>query len=293
MAVATKRGIPADESLLATIRAGLPSMQLAMRRVADFVLEWPDATVDMSIHELAEATGTSIGTIGQFCRSIGLSGYRSLRLGLARALPRAEFGCFELVKSTDDTKTVLEKVFSLNIRSLEDTARMIDSVVFEQVARWVAEARQLYFYGCGGSGVIARDADLYFSYLGESRAITDPGQQIVASTWLGEKDVVIGISHTGSNHATIRGLKAAADARAKTVCITNFKDSPITKVAQEVLLTSFGEKGVGSISLASRVAQMSLIEALYVRVAMLRGPRAMQKAQSMDDVVSRMWRDER
>ena len=54
---------------------------------------------------------------------------------------------------------------------------------------------------------------------------------------------------------------------ATTICITNYSGSPLTKVSDIKLITSFKESGFPIEKMGARVAQLSIIEALAVNVA--------------------------
>ena len=69
------------------IRAALPP---AERRVAQRVIDDPEAVANSTITELAQACGTSETTVIRFCRAIGFTGYPELRLTLATEAGRAQ-----------------------------------------------------------------------------------------------------------------------------------------------------------------------------------------------------------
>lgn len=65
------------------IQAKLPQMPAAMAKIVAFLLERPQAPLELSIMELAEQAGTSAVTATRFCRLIGYAGSSILRgLGL-------------------------------------------------------------------------------------------------------------------------------------------------------------------------------------------------------------------
>ncbi|MGH3318901.1 MAG: MurR/RpiR family transcriptional regulator, partial [Streptosporangiaceae bacterium] len=72
------------------VRALLPSLPPAERRVAQHLVEDPRLVASSTITELAHACGTSETTVIRFCRAIGFSGYPELRLMLATEAGRAQ-----------------------------------------------------------------------------------------------------------------------------------------------------------------------------------------------------------
>nr|WP_282206693.1 MurR/RpiR family transcriptional regulator [Kitasatospora fiedleri] len=69
--------------MLARIRHHRDLLPKAERGIADLVLADPGAAATRTITELARAAGTSETTVHRFCRSLDLRGYAQLRLGLA------------------------------------------------------------------------------------------------------------------------------------------------------------------------------------------------------------------
>ena len=83
-------------------------------------------------------------------------------------------------------------------------------------------------------------------------------------------DVAIGISHSGLTSETIHALGVAREAGATTVAITNSPESPITEVADAVLTTQARESLYRMGAMSSRIAQLALVDFLFVRVAQRR-----------------------
>ena len=92
----------------------------------------------------------------------------------------------------------------------------------------------------------------------------------VADMWIADRagpgDVVVGISQSGSSKDPVYTLKQAKVNGVSTICITGNAQSPITQVADVTLLSVAREARIEAI--ASRIAQMSIADALYIIVAL-------------------------
>ncbi|MES8623059.1 hypothetical protein U6J51_08995, partial [Cutibacterium acnes] len=89
-----------DDSLLPRIDMARTTMRPAEAQVAAVILAKPDWTLAASTSQLAEAAGVSPATVVRFCRALGMSGYRELRVKgqnvcLARRVAGVRFGLFE------------------------------------------------------------------------------------------------------------------------------------------------------------------------------------------------------
>lgn len=80
-------------------------------------------------------------------------------------------------------------------------------------------------------------------------------------------DVEVGISHTGTTADVIEILEVARARGATTVVLTNFPRSPVTEVADHILTTAARETTYRSGAMASRLAQLTVIDCLFVGVA--------------------------
>ena len=90
---------------------------------------------------------------------------------------------------------------------------------------------------------------------------------LTSAALLTDKDVAVGISHTGATLDTIDALAEARRHGATTVALTNFPRSPIVDVADLVLTTAARETTFRSGATASRLAQLTVIDCLFVGVA--------------------------
>ncbi|MFY7869195.1 MAG: MurR/RpiR family transcriptional regulator, partial [Exiguobacterium sp.] len=70
------------------------------------------------------------------------------------------------------------------------------------------------------------------------------------------------------------------------IAITNYAKSPLSKIADVSLYTVSQETAFRSEALASRIAELSLIDALFTAVMMRRGEAARTSLQQMREAIS-------
>jgi DNA-binding MurR/RpiR family transcriptional regulator len=133
----------------------------------------------------------------------------------------------------------------------------------------VVRARKVEFYGVGASGLTAADAKYKFLRIGKlCDAPVDTNLQAMSARMLTPQDVAVGISYSGSNKDTLHALRMAKEAGARVIVVTNFARSPVTEVAEIVLLTASRETPMQSGSLASKIAQVFVLDLLFTGVVM-------------------------
>jgi len=256
------------------IRALLPSLPPAHRLLGEHILADPAAVSALTITEISAACGVSETSTVRFCRAIGFHGYAELRLALATEMGRAQgSGQYGRVVGsditpTDDLSAVVEKIAYADARAVEETAAQLDVAVLEKVVDRLVAARRIDVYGVGASAFVAFDFQQKLHRIGRvAFAWSDTHIALTSAALLGQDDVAIGISHTGVTRDTIDALAEAGRHGATTVALTNFPRSPITRGADLVLTTAARETTFRSGATASRLAQLTVVDCLFVGVA--------------------------
>jgi DNA-binding MurR/RpiR family transcriptional regulator len=279
-----------DRTVLATLRGILPSLSPSEARVARAAVDDPEGTAASTIGELARRCGTSETTVIRLCRTIGFGGYPELRLALAAAAAARvdeEYLSGEILPD-DSTEQVVRKVTGADARAIAETAEQVSTGSLERVARVIAAAGRVDLFGAGASSFVAQDLQVKLHRIGlVSQCFADPHFAIPSAALLGPEDVAVGLSHTGSTEDTVRYLEAAAKSGATTVAITNHPRSRIARTADIVVTTAARETTFRSGAMASRIAQLTLVDVIFVLVAQQRIDTAMDALQRTYDAVRR------
>ncbi|SMB99630.1 transcriptional regulator, RpiR family [Thermanaeromonas toyohensis ToBE] len=266
-----------QSSILLKIRSIYNSLTKAEKKVADYVLENFDNVIYLSVTELAEKCGCGETTVIRFCRHIGLTGFQDFKLNIAKDIVRPEMNIHENISFEDSIDILVQKITTENITALSNTVKLLSLKELERAVDAIVNANKIEFYGVGASGYTALDAKYKFLRLGLNvDAMLDAHIQAISAVNLGEKDVAVGISFSGSTKDTVETCRLAKKAGAKVICITNYARSPITSVADIVLLTSVKETPLRSGALTSKIAQLHILDILYTSVAIRLKDKAVQ-----------------
>jgi DNA-binding MurR/RpiR family transcriptional regulator len=253
------------------MRALYNSLRKSEKKVADYIQAHPDEVILSSITNLAEKVGVSEASIIRLCKVMGYVGFQELKINIAKTIIEPTKYIHEEINDQDTINEKIKKVFVANIKALEDTLNVLNPYHVEQSIKALANAKRIEFYGLGGSGSVALDAQhKFFKYGTPCLAYVDSHMQIMSAATLGKGDVVIGISHSGSTKDLIDSLSVASKAGATTICITSSINSPITKVSDYTLLVLAKEVAYKTEPMTSRIAQLSIIDTLSIGVALER-----------------------
>jgi RpiR family carbohydrate utilization transcriptional regulator len=259
------------------LQGAYSGLRAAEQRVADFILKHPDELIYLTVTELAERTHTSESTVVRLCQKIGYKGYQEFKIVLARDLVEPATEIYEAIAPGDDLATVKTKVFQANAQALRDTIEVLDDEQLQRAVDALANARRVELYGVGGSAPLALDAYHKFLKLGlQAIALSDGDLMAMSSSLLGSEDVALGISHTGASRDVTDALGRARAHGATTICITHRPSSPITKVSSIVLVTAAQQTAFRSDASSSRIAQLTIIDTLYVGVAHVNHERSLR-----------------
>jgi RpiR family transcriptional regulator, repressor of rpiB and als operon len=250
------------------IRMMIPHLTPLEARVVETILGRRDFDEATPLKSIAEDAGVSEAMIVKIAKKLGFAGFKDFRSGLAdyRNLPTADL---HQELSPDDTgMEIAQKVFRTSIHAIEETLSILGSESFERAADLIFHARQRDFYGIGGSAQIARDVAHKFLRIGVRASVFDDAHMMLMSaSLLGEGDVVIGFSHSGSTNAVIEPIELARRRGARIIAVTNYATSPLANIADVVLCsTAQGSLLLGE-NAAARIAQLVLCDAVFVAVA--------------------------
>lgn len=256
--------------LLLKIRSKYPSLTDAAQRVADYLLTNYNEALYLNISELAREIGVSESTITKFIKTIGYNGFHELKISLARTsgLSQNDNVLYGEISLDDNIETICANVFYNNIEALNNSLRILDYGNINRVADLILKARRIDFYGMGSSTIATLNAKMRFYRLGLMLfTYNDPHEQIISASLLKKNDFAVGITNSGRSADVVKALKIAKQSGASTACITNYDDTPITKYADIKLFTATKDSEALRESINSRIAEISLLDAIYVVVA--------------------------
>lgn len=269
--------------VILNIKSSYNTFNHTEKKIASYILDNPKVLINSTISQVAESIDVSDATIFRFCKKIGFKGFQDLKITLATEFTKdMESYANEPLSKNDTEKTIVEKVFQANMTALSDTMVSIDLENMEKATQAILDAEQILFLGNGGSGVIAMDAQHKFLRTGlKVSCYTDYHMQLMAVAQMSEKDLIIVISHTGSNLNMINLLDIAREKNIKTIGITSFSKSPVSENVDIPISAISQETSYQFEAFASRIAHLSIIDSLYIGVKL-------QKTEETTEAVKRM-----
>lgn len=271
----------------ARIRGAYSTLSKKEQRIADYILKQPEQIIHHTINQVADDLDVAESTVFRFCQRVGFKGYQALKIALASDVVAPLQDIHEDITETDTALEIAEKIFSTNGKTIESTRQILEGVSLEKAVELFLGARRIEFFGSGGSAVVALDAYHKFVRSGlQVSAILESHMQLMSASQLTTADVAVVISHSGASKETLDIAKLLKEKGVPMIAITNYAKSPLSKIADVSLYTVSQETAFRSEALASRIAELSLIDALFTAVMMRRGEAARTSLQQMREAIA-------
>ena len=110
------------------ISAEYYNLTTAEKKAADYVLSHQRKAQDMSITELAAASGVAEATVSRFCRRLGCKGYNAFRLAIANSIaqrPQQSNPLSGEVLDDDSFSDVCKKLYTANVSAMTQTLELV------------------------------------------------------------------------------------------------------------------------------------------------------------------------
>lgn len=260
--------------MLTTITHALPDLSPSEQRVGRWILKHPKAAANTTLARLALECRTSEPTVVRFCRRVGLGGFRELTIRLTEALSSPTTYLHRDVGPDDSTSDAVIKVMDASIQSLIQMRSQLSSMPIDATVNAMKKARQIAFAGLGASGHVAADACHKFFRLGiPCTSLRDTTMILQFAAIADPSDVLVLLSHTGRWQDFARAALLANEQGATVVALTN-PDSVVAAEAGLLFPCPVIEDTSVYTPTSSRLAQLALLDAIYVALALAQGDAA-------------------
>jgi RpiR family carbohydrate utilization transcriptional regulator len=248
------------------IKAHLGSLGAAERRVAEAVLADPASIIGTPASQLAKRAQTSAMTVIRFARTVGFSGYQELSIALA--LTEEPRDRTRVLNDTDTPAETLGTVAALAADAVQDVANSVSPESFSAAVEALRGARHTLVVGAGLTTPVALDLAYRLNNLGLSADAPADGQiQRIRAEGLTCDDVLVAFLHGGTYKQVVATAQAAKSAGAQVIAITTFVGTPLADLAHHPLTVGASTARTGVDAWASRLAALTVVDALVVATA--------------------------
>jgi DNA-binding MurR/RpiR family transcriptional regulator len=224
------------------------------RVIIDFIRNNPmKEMIMLSITEFSERVNVGDATMLRFCRKLGLKGYSEFRFLLSQSINNMEA----------ETGNEAARILDYMVLALKSTYDLLDYEQIKKAAKLVLQARNIYAFGSGNSGLAAQEfRNKILRYGLNTSSFSDSHFQLISTSIMNEKDVLVLFSVSGQTKDMINLAKIAAGQGASLIVVTNYLKSPLAKFATALLYVVGKSAPLDSGSLISKVSQLYVVDVL-------------------------------
>ena len=255
------------------------------RKVAEVILANPQTAIHSSIATLAKMSSVSEPTVNRFCRRLDTKGYPDFKLHLAQSLANGTPYVNRHVEEDDGPEEYTHKIFESTMAALEVARQSVDIPTINRAVDLLTQAQKISFFGLGASASVAHDAlNKFFRFNVPVIYFEDIIMQRMSCMNSGEGDVVVLISHTGRTKSLVEIAQIARGNDATVMGITS-KGSPLANECSLVLSLEVPEDTDMYMPMASRIAQLILIDILATGFTLRRGTKFRENLKRVKDTL--------
>ena len=234
-----------NRSVLDMICASYERFFDAEKKIADYILNHKKDAVEMTVAELAKASGTSDATVSRFCRRCGFKGYQNLKLALAKEIMEEERDSLQVSNEIDraNLPQALQNILANKMAEMTGTIGMMEPDNLETILKILESARTIQFAAVGNTIPVAMDGAFKFNQLGICSSCSEIWEAQMAYTYN------LGPSGRSADYFKLRRLQASSDSGegahengARVIVITNNASSPLALVSDYRIITATREK---------------------------------------------------
>lgn len=253
------------------------------RKVAEIILANPQTAIHSSIATLAKMSDVSEPTVNRFCRRLDTKGYPDFKLHLAQSLANGTPYVNRHVEEHDSPEEYTKKIFESTMAALEVARQSVDIQIVNRVVDILTQAKKISFFGLGASASVAHDAlNKFFRFNVPVIYFEDILMQRMSCMNCTEGDVVVLISHTGRTKSLVE-LAQLAKANDATVIGITANESPLANECNMILSLEVPEDTDMYMPMASRIAQLTLIDILATGFTLRRGSKFRDNLKRVKD----------
>lgn len=275
------------QSALTRVRGSGATLTPAEKRIRAYLLSHVQSVARMKISDIAAGASTSKSSISRFCRKLGYRDFGEFRLAVAQETFSGVHHIHGAIDAGDSVGDIIRKICAVNVKAIENTLAVLIPENVERAAKAIAGAERIKIFSVGGSEAIAVDAYHKFLRIGLDCSFQmDMRFQEMQAVLCKPGEVALAFSMSGAERPVVNLMKKAKEGGATTICITNGLDSPITKYSDISLYGAFREHFHYTGTVESRIAQMYVLDCLFVVVAMMTMPESVENLEKTTAVLN-------
>lgn len=271
-------------SIQAHITGLYPTLSLAQRRVADFLLAHTDEIAFLTVERLAAAAGVSPATVTRCAVQMGFTGYPALQEAVRESVRHRLAPPQRMAELPQDD--IFSRSFDREVRAIQEAMEANSQELLAQGVEMLLQARWIYVVGMRSSYPVAvHVSSVLHQALGNATLITGTGgflAEELVPFQTGE--VLIAIHFPRYASAVLEVVRHAREKGVPVLLLTDSHQSPAAALANLVLRSPFASSSFFN----ANTPAMAVMNAVLAGVAAARKSETTTRLQAVEESVHRL-----
>ncbi|MGH8289595.1 MAG: MurR/RpiR family transcriptional regulator [Steroidobacteraceae bacterium] len=286
-AIASRKRPSGSGDVIDQLRRKYDDLTHSQKRIAQFIVENPQAVAFSTIDQMAIELGVNASTIVRFTYRLGLQGFpdlqRRIRDLVKRQLHRATEPSEDTLGAPQLAGTSFGASLHHDLQNLQRTLLRANAADFDRAVEQIVLARRVYVTAGFSSFAVAHYFALILNRLRADIVLfhADDAFSAIQIDEMDAKDCVVAFTFPRYATATQRLAQWAKNKGAAVIAVTDTPISAVGQLATTVLLADSGGTGIQN----SLVCPMAVANALLNGVAGAKGAEALERHARQDRIL--------
>lgn len=238
--------------------------------IADYLLLKERRILNMSAKEISEITGTSAPTVVRFSKKLGFNSLNEMKLSLSISFENNKSDKkFEYLDEDLSVRNIINGIRQTFKNIVDVTSDLIKEDELEKAIEILINAKSIYIFGVGVSGLVGLDFYYKLSRIGKRCVYhNDAHLQVTSSVLIEKDDVALVISYSGETREVILCAENIKKNNVKLISITKASiDNKLSNISDITLNVPYVEKSLREGAINSRISQLAIIDMLFIGMA--------------------------
>ncbi|EOI3468698.1 MurR/RpiR family transcriptional regulator [Cronobacter turicensis] len=278
---------------LILIRQRYPTLAQSDRKLADFLLQFPDYARHLSSQQLAAETGVSQSSVVKFSQKLGYKGFPALKLAISEALASQSnihsVAVHNEILGDDPLRLVGEKLIKENVAAMHASLDINPEEKLLASVGLLRNARRIVLTGIGASGLVAKNFSWKLMKIGLNAVAEQDMHALLATVQAMEpEDLLVALSYSGERREINLAADEALRVGARILAITGFTPNALQQRATQCLYTIAEEQATRSAAISSTSAQMMLADLLFMALVQQDLEKAPERIRHSEALVKKL-----
>lgn len=257
-------------------------------QISDFIIDQIHTAKSLTSVELAKAIGVSQSAIVKYCQKLGYKGYSDFKMAMNEAATKRPKGkmVHDQITLEDSPEDIVTKIGYNSKNAIDATMEINQPETLKLASEWLSDATKIVILGIGASALVAMDFTHKLLKI-DKHVIFDLSShvQLAAVATLKPGDVVFAVSYTGESKEILVAAEQAKRKGAKIISLSKYSKNSLTDLSEISLYAIAEENTARSSAIASRIAQLTIIDILFIMMVMRSSEDSLQYITESSNIV--------